>query len=320
MVPDNEESSGIPAAPDTMDSLQSSIAANMIATSTEDIAPPSLEENPSDMDDNSQQQITMDIPAGTSVFNPPSSPYRDNDNEEEDNGYLPGVDDLPLFATKEAKKVDASNKDMEIKLEELSEDLRDMLERTKVMREHYKNVQQEVEHTNALYVSKQAEIKSEMHLYQLSKRSLAKSKHDTKKIDDAFELLQTQLNSVQNDIYKANEKLDEFKLRMKWNQEELEKWAIAAKQKDEDHLSLEKYSRADEHKIKELTLQQEQLTRELQEVLARLESELTDSRAKQMELDRVAIEVRFEVFVFLFNLYQIVSRYSFGATNASQSS
>ena len=299
MDPENEEGSDAPPSiPDTMDnSLQSSIAAHMIPTSTEDIAPPSLTEETEGLEDpveaDSQQQVIADINAGTSSFNPSSSPYRESDNDD-DQGYLPGVDDLPLFATKEAKKVDASNKEMEIKLDELAEELRDMLERTKIMREHYKNVQQEVEHTNALYVSKQAEIKSEMHLYQLSKRSLAKSKHDTKKIEDSFEVLQTQLNTVQNDIYRANERLDEFKLRMKWNQEELEKWAIAAKQKDEDHLSLEKYSRADEHKIKELTLQQEQLTRELQEVIARLENELTDSRAKQMELDRVAMEARYE--------------------------
>ena len=280
-----------------MESRQSSLAANMIASTTEDIAPPSITDMPEESNENMEDSMRdADDSQGRSVFNPPGSPLRDGDDED-DNGYLPGVDDLPLFATKEAKKIDASNKDIEIKLEELAEELRDMLDRTKIMREHYKNVEQEVEHTNALYVSKQAEIKSEMHLYQLSKRSLAKSKNDTKKIEDSFEVLQTQLNSVQNDIYKANEKLDEFKLRMKWNQEELEKWAVAAKQKDEDHMSLEKYSRADEQKIKDLTLQQEQLTRELQEVIARLENELTDSRAKQMELDRVAIEVNLEYFV-----------------------
>ena len=42
---------------------------------------------------------------------------------------------------------------------------------------------------------------------------------------------------------------------MNWNQEELEQWALAARQKEEDNLTLEKYRRSDEAKIKELTLQ-----------------------------------------------------------------
>ncbi|CAE7381010.1 Asah1, partial [Symbiodinium necroappetens] len=39
-----------------------------------------------------------------------------------------------------------------------------------------------------------------------------------------------------------------FKLEMNWNQEELEQWAIAARQKEEDELTLEKYRRADDSK------------------------------------------------------------------------
>jgi chromosome segregation ATPase len=30
-------------------------------------------------------------------------------------------------------------------------------------------------------------------------------------------------------IFKANEKMDQFKLEMNWNQEELEQWALAAR-------------------------------------------------------------------------------------------
>ena len=71
------------------------------------------------------------------------------------------------------------------------------------------------------------------------------------------------MNNIQNMIFKANEKMDQFKLEMNWNQEELEQWALAARQKEEDNLTLEKYRRADEAKIKELTLQIEKLTIEV---------------------------------------------------------
>ena len=47
-------------------------------------------------------------------------------------------------------------------------------------------------------------------------------------------------NTIQTDIFKGNEKLDQFKLEMNWNQEELEQWALAARQKEEDEIALEK--------------------------------------------------------------------------------
>ena len=54
--------------------------------------------------------------------------------------------------------------------------------------------------------------------------------------------------------------MDKYKLEMNWNQEELEQWALATRQKEEDHLTLEKYRRADEQKIKDLTLNIQKLT------------------------------------------------------------
>jgi hypothetical protein len=54
--------------------------------------------------------------------------------------------------------------------------------------------------------------------------------------------------------------VDEFKVAMNWNQEELEQWALAARQKEEDNLAIERYARADEAKIKELNLQIQKLT------------------------------------------------------------
>jgi hypothetical protein len=46
------------------------------------------------------------------------------------------------------------------------------------------------------------------------------------------------------------------------NQDELERWAVASKQKEDDSIVLQKYTRADEAKIKELNFSIEQLTRE----------------------------------------------------------
>ena len=50
---------------------------------------------------------------------------------------------------------------------------------------------------------------------------------------------------------------------MNWNQEELEQWALASRQKEDDILTLVKYKRSDDAKIKELTLHIEKLTMEV---------------------------------------------------------
>lgn len=76
--------------------------------------------------------------------------------------------------------------------------------------------------------------------------------HDARRFVVDAEEAQDKLNGVQNSIFGANEEMDRFKLQMNWNQEELEQWALAAKQKEEDNLALQKYARADDVKIKEL--------------------------------------------------------------------
>ena len=216
----------------------------------------------------------------------------DNDldmNLEED-VKLPGVDDLPLFANPEARKIDLDIKDKEEGIEKLVDEIEDMKERVKVMREHFKNVQQELEHTNALYNAKTAEIKTEEHLKQLTSRSLGRSQLDSRKFQLSIEEVQDQLSGTQSSIYKANERMDEFKMQMNWNQEELEQWAVAAKQKEEDNIALQKYTRADELKIKELSMQLATLTKESVTQRQNLEQEVTETQAKQMELDRIAQE------------------------------
>jgi coiled-coil domain-containing protein 39 len=78
-------------------------------------------------------------------------------------------------------------------------------------------------------------------------------------------------------IFKGYEKLDKYKLQMNWNQEELEQWALAARQKEEDNLIMEKYKRADEAKIKDLNLLIEKLTIEVSECQITLNTEITET-------------------------------------------
>lgn len=213
-------------------------------------------------------------------------------NHPEEEVLLPGVDDLPLFANPEARKIDLDIKDKEENIEKLVVSIGDMFERVKVMKEHLKNVQQEVEHTNALYNAKSAEISTEKHISQLTNRALGRSQLETRTMQQNLELVQDQLNTVQTSIYRANEKMDEFKMQMNWNQDELEQWAVAAKQKEEDNITLQKYTRADDLKIKELSMQLEYYNKELVAQRRKLDDEVTETQAKQTELDRIAQEFK----------------------------
>lgn len=46
--------------------------------------------------------------------------------------------------------------------------------------------------------------------------------------------------NTQTEIQKGTERMDQFKIQMNWNQEELEQWAVASRQKEEDNAVLEK--------------------------------------------------------------------------------
>ena len=205
-----------------------------------------------------------------------------------DDSQLPGVDDLPLFAGPDARKLHLDIKDKEDKIETVSEGIDDLAERVKVMKEHFKNVRQELEHTNGLQGAKLKEIHTEKHLKQLVGRSLGGHKIEATRIEAELQRVQDSLNDVQNLIFGSNQKLDEFKMQMNWNQEELEQWSLAAKQKEDDALALEKYQRADDLKIKSLNLKLEHLTNNLNKMRSKLDNTVSDTEAKQTELDRVS--------------------------------
>ena len=196
------------------------------------------------------------------------------------------------FANAENRELDARIKQKEVRLENVNKALVENKGRVEIMQEHLHNVRQELLHTQGLVDAKKREISTEEHMKNLAERSMGGERSAIVKLQHVKEDLQDKLNIIQNAIFKGNEKMDRFKLQMNWNQEELEQWALAAKQKEEDHLALQKYTRADEVKIKELTLKIEKLTTAVSAKKADLDDEVTETQAKQIELDKTAEEFR----------------------------
>ena len=147
---------------------------------------------------------------------------------DEDDG---DVDVLPDFANDEAKALHADIKEIKKRLDASDSDKVETKQRLVIMEEHLKNVGMEVLHTTDLVNAKKKEIETEDHLTQLVVREGGRYQQEFKRLQEANEQSDAQLNVVQNGIFKGNERMDQFKLEMNWNQEELEQWALAAKQR-----------------------------------------------------------------------------------------
>ena len=202
-------------------------------------------------------------------------------DEAEDNPHF-----LPPFANEYNREVSRVVKQKEERQIAVTRDLDDQNERVRVMDEHLGNVKQELTHTQALVDAKNKEIETEDHLRMLSQREGGRLVQELKKIEVEKAELQERLNVVQTAIFQGNERMDSFKQMMNWNQEELEQWALAAAQKEEDNLALLKYTRADEAKIKELNLNLEKLTNSLDDRKRALEDEVTETQAKQIASEK----------------------------------
>mmetsp|Transcript_40081 Transcript_40081/g.95053 ORF Transcript_40081/g.95053 Transcript_40081/m.95053 type:complete len:886 (+) Transcript_40081:189-2846(+) len=192
----------------------------------------------------------------------------------------------------EIRNIDADIKVKNARVEVVDEGIKDTKDRMAVMVEHLKNVQQELVNTQQLCDAKNREVETEEHIKQLASREVGRVLQDMGKAEQQMFELQDRLNLTQNHIFRGNENMDAFKLQMNWNQEEIEQWALAAKQKEEDNLALQKYQRADEMKIKEMNLALEKLTKEVSSKESLLENEVTETQASQIELDKTAADFK----------------------------
>jgi chromosome segregation ATPase len=236
-------------------------------------------------DDEGPEPEVVDAAADGSIMEPDESGNAEGTPRSED---ASDAHFLPPFANEYNKDISRQVKGKEERHRRIAKDVDDQNERVRVMDEHLANVKQELVHTQALCDAKMKEIESEDHLRMLADREGGRLVQELKKIEIEKAELQERLNAIQTAIFQGNERMDSFKQMMNWNQEELEQWALAAAQKEEDNLALLKYTRADEAKIKDLNLQLEKLTNSLAEQKQALEDEVTETQAKQIELDKTA--------------------------------
>lgn len=86
-------------------------------------------------DDMNMNEYAMNMPMDNNndVDVPRSNPY-----DDEEDVVIPGVNDLPLFANPETRKLDLKIKKKQVEYDKLLEDINDLKERMRVMKDHFK--------------------------------------------------------------------------------------------------------------------------------------------------------------------------------------
>lgn len=178
------------------------------------------------------------------------------------------------------------------KREALTKELAQNENRVAVLEQHLKQVQQEAKNTERLNNAKLEELRTEDHMRALSEREIGRLEMELKQFRGKHEELEDDLNTVQSEQFAAHELINKLKLEHEFNAKGFEQWKNAVDQKAEDAEALEKYTRADEVVIKDLLLRQEKLTLEMNAAKRAVDDEVTETQAKQIELEKLAEQFR----------------------------
>ncbi|KAI9341964.1 coiled-coil domain-containing protein 39-like protein [Obelidium mucronatum] len=196
------------------------------------------------------------------------------------------VHSLPPFANAKNKEISSQIQRKETKLTSLLSLLDDNSTRADAMTRHLKNVQQELIHTQALHDAKTRQIETEDHFKQLADRESGRLVLEIRRTEKEIADITDHLNTIQNNIYRGNEKIETIRNELKMEKEELDEWLRVQAEKEEDNFALLQYTKEDDMRIKELSLSIEKLMQEVNKKKAVLSTEVTETQVAQIELDK----------------------------------
>ncbi|NXN98255.1 CCD39 protein, partial [Rhinopomastus cyanomelas] len=175
---------------------------------------------------------------------------------------------------------------------DLQNELSNLEERVGAMTAHLSNVQQELRFTQSLYKARENEIETEHHFKRLAEREHGHLKREIKRLEDEIASLREKKNNQENTINKTTKKLENLKQQMDYDEEVLESWIQELNRKDDDTITIQKYTQQDQGKLGALTLQVEKLTVLANQKRRALDNEVTETITAQIELDKTAEDFR----------------------------
>ena len=129
-------------------------------------------------------------------------------------------------------------------------ELTENLAKANALKEHVKNVKDELVSAQRLLEARKNELTTENHLNSIAERERGRLEQENMRLAAELDKLNEKRNLHENEIFIANQQFDSMKSQMKWDQQALEAWLEESAQKDEDALTLKKYAKEDEIKIK----------------------------------------------------------------------
>lgn len=211
------------------------------------------------------------------------------EEEEEDRTEL-GT--LPEWANEENSKLHKKLQALEQERDKLEAELLENKETITTVSGHFKNVEEELVKIQALNNIKQKHIEQEKHSKSREDRKLGKANQELKVVKRKRAVVEDALNNVKNDQFDTRERQEKLVLEKDWNNDAMSEWKEAVKQKEDDMKAYAAYTRADEKKVKQLSLTQEKLTEQCKAIETQLEEEVTETRVKQIELDKAIDQYR----------------------------
>jgi len=209
-----------------------------------------------------------------------------NHRDEDDADDLLAQNELPIFANEQNKALFREVKEIEEKIKKASTQVSDQTDRYQIMVNHTKHIQQEMEYTNNLIDAKANEIKTESHLLSLVEREKGRLKVDIRALEADEIQHREEIKNVEINILKATEDINSFRESMNWNNEQITQWSEKAAETEADNIALQKYSKVDDVKIKELQLTIEKLTAKSIAKKAQEENAQTERQIQRTELER----------------------------------
>jgi chromosome segregation ATPase len=219
-----------------------------------------------------------------------------NNSADFEDGGLNAEEDIllsvPSFANAENKALNERLIQQNALLARETAETAEHNNRISIMTEHLNSLKIEMTSAQKVLEAKNKELKTENHLSLLAERTVGRMRLDMTGLETETLSVQEMLASVQASLYRNTEKLDKFKADMNWKQEELEKWSVQARANDQNVIALDDYTRGDEQKVRDLTRELETLTGRVAVKKRELDADVTETSARQVELDKLAEDFR----------------------------
>ncbi|XP_062900925.1 coiled-coil domain-containing protein 39 isoform X2 [Mobula hypostoma] len=174
----------------------------------------------------------------------------------------------------------------------LENQLTNFEDRIQAMTMHLQNVRRELTNTQSLKRAREKELETEQHFKTIAEHEIQRLKQEIQRLENDLILLRERKNIMENNIYRYTQKIGDLKCQLNWDKRALEAWLEESTKTDEDTITIQKYAKEDEGKIREITVQMERMTNDANKKRKLLDNEMTETIAAQMELDKIAHDFR----------------------------